>query len=168
MNRCIIYIMGVSGSGKTTIGKKLAERTGLPFFDGDDFHSATNKEKMKAGQPLTDDDRMGWLIRLNELAKEQMNKGGAVVACSALKKKYRDILSQGITEPVYWILLQGTFDQIRKRMEERKGHYMAPGMLSSQFEILEIPGDCITVDISKSPEVIVAEVMRELEQRSQS
>src|ERR1700680_4959576 len=133
MDRCIIYVMGVSGSGKTTIGKKLAAKIKFPFFDGDDFHTEANKEKMKAGHPLTDDDRAGWLKSINELAKAQMQKNGAVIVCSALKEKYRTILSTGITAPLFWIFLQGSFDQIKKRMEERKGHFMQPQMLSSQF-----------------------------------
>ncbi|HEY2722320.1 MAG TPA: gluconokinase [Chitinophagaceae bacterium] len=151
----IIYIMGVSGSGKTTIGKKLSQSTGIPFFDGDDFHSEANKEKMRAGHPLTDEDRAGWLTRINELAKEQMKKNGAIIACSALKEKYRTILSAGITVPLYWVFLQGSYAAIEKRMEERRGHYMKSKMLASQFETLEIPANAITIDISKSPDEIV-------------
>jgi carbohydrate kinase (thermoresistant glucokinase family) len=151
--------MGVSGSGKTTIGKKLAAEIKFPFFDGDDFHSKANKEKMKAGHPLTDDDRAEWLKSINEFAKDQMQKNGAVIACSALKEKYRNILSTGITAPLFWIFLQGSFDQIKKRMEERKGHFMQPQMLSSQFNTLEIPENAITTDISKSPDEIVEEII---------
>src|SRR6266700_2782944 len=106
MGPFIIYIMGVSGSGKTTIGKKLSERTNIPFFDADDFHSLANKKKMKAGDPLTDDDRAVWLTRINALAKEQMKKKGAIIACSALKEKYRIVLSGGIIIPVFWIFLR--------------------------------------------------------------
>jgi carbohydrate kinase (thermoresistant glucokinase family) len=123
MDRCIIYIMGVSGSGKTTIGKKLAAEIKFPFFDGDDFHTEAKKVKMKAGHPLTDDDRAGWLKSINELAKDQMQKNGAIIACSALKEKYRTILSTGITSPLFWIFLQGSFDQIKKRMEDHKCCY---------------------------------------------
>lgn len=155
MNPCIIYIMGVSGSGKTTIGKNLSAKINIPFFDGDDFHSAANKEKMHAGIPLTDDDREDWLKRLNELAKEHAKKIGAVIGCSALKDKYRTILSEGISVPLFWIFLQGSYDLIKKRMEERKGHFMPAELLRSQFDTLEVPKDAIVIDISKSPDEIV-------------
>ncbi len=162
MDRCIIYIMGVSGSGKSTIGKKLAKKISLPFFDGDDYHPAANREKMKSGIPLTDEDRGGWLIRINELAKKQMIKEGAVIACSGLKEKYRRILSAGVTIPFFWIFLQGSFDLIQKRMEERRGHFMPPKLLSSQFDSLETPKECVTIDISKNPEVIVETIIFEI------
>src|SRR5438477_2605489 len=139
MYRCIIFIMGVSGSGKSTIGKKLAIKIGFSFFDGDDFHPAPNKEKMKAGIPLTDEDRIEWLIRMNVLAKEQMKKEGAVIACSGLKEKYRSILSEGISIPFFWVFLQGDFELIQRRMEARTGHFMPATLLTSQFETLEIP-----------------------------
>ena len=102
----IIFIMGVSGSGKTTVGKLLHEQTGFPFFDADDFHPAANIEKMKAGVPLTDDDRAGWLRTLNALAKVHV-AAGAIIACSALKLKYREQLAQGLQQ-VQWIYLKGT------------------------------------------------------------
>src|SRR5688500_6248041 len=105
----VVYIMGVSGSGKSTIGHKLSVATGIPFFDADDFHPPENKEKMKAGQPLNDNDRKVWLKRINELAKEHSQKKGAIIACSALKEKYRIVLSGGIKSTVHWILLQGNF-----------------------------------------------------------
>ena len=94
MNR-IIYIIGVSGTGKTTTGKLLSQKTGIPFFDADDYHSAANKEKMKAGHPLNDDDRKEWLQEINKLALEQTKLQGAIIACSALKEKYRVVLSEG-------------------------------------------------------------------------
>ena len=155
MDRCIIFIMGVSGSGKTTIGKKLALRIGLPFFDGDDFHSPSNKEKMNRGIPLTDDARKEWLMLMNNAAMDQAKLAGAVIACSALKEKYRAILSAGITIPFYWVFLQGNFELIKKRMEERKDHFMPASLLSSQFDALQIPANCITIDISSSPDEIV-------------
>ncbi len=157
--------MGVSGSGKTTIGKKLSEKINMPFFDGDDFHPIANKEKMRSGIPLTDEDREGWLIRLNEKAKEESKKNGAIIACSALKEKYRTILSGGISVPVYWVFLQGSFDLIKKRMQERKGHFMPPSLLASQFDALEIPENAITVDISKSPGEIVESIFSEVNKR---
>lgn len=166
MNRSIIYIMGVSGSGKTTIGKKLAEKINLPFFDGDDFHPQANREKMKAGHPLNDEDRAGWLVIMNKLAIEQMKKDGAVIACSGLKEKYRAFLSGGIPGPVFWVFLKGSYDLIKKRMEERKGHFMPASMLSSQFETLEIPRKSITIDISNTPDEIVEKIISEIAEKN--
>jgi len=158
--------MGVSGSGKTTIGKKLSEKIDIPFFDGDNFHSEANKEKMRSGHPLTDNDRAAWLIRINEFAKEQMTRKGAIIGCSALKEKYRKVLSSGITSPLYWIFLKGTYELIKKRMEERKGHYMKANMLSSQFEALEVPRHAITIEISHPPDEIVEQIISEIGARS--
>ena len=162
----IIYIMGVSGSGKTTIGKELAEKMDMPFFDGDDFHPIANKEKMRSGIPLTDEDREGWLIAINRKAKEQEKKDGAVIACSALKEKYRKLLSKGISDSVYWVFLQGSFELIKERMQERKEHFMPPSLLASQFDTLEIPKNAIKADISKTPDEIVASIISEIKKRS--
>ena len=166
MTRCIIYIMGVSGSGKTTIGKKLAAKMGLPFFDGDDVHPPSNKEKMKLEIPLTDEDRKDWLVKMNQAAKDQAKLTGAIIACSALKEKYRAILSSGITIPLYWVFLQGSFELIKKRMEERKDHFMPAGLLSSQFDALQIPDNCITIDISNSPDEIVEMIISQIDIKS--
>jgi carbohydrate kinase (thermoresistant glucokinase family) len=166
MDRCIIFIMGVSGSGKTTIGKKLAARIGLPFFDGDDFHLPSNKEKMNRGIPLTDEDRKDWLIQMNNAAMNQAQLAGAVIACSALKETYRAILSSGITIPLYWVFLQGSFELIKKRMEERKDHFMPANLLSSQFDALQIPENCITIDISNSPDEIVEMIISQIDIKS--
>ena len=155
----IIYIMGVAGSGKSTTGIKLSEATAIPFFDADDFHPPANKEKMQAGNPLNDADRQDWLIKINELAKENSQKSGAIIACSALKEKYRKQLSEGITSPVYWILLQGSFGLIQERMKARKDHFMPAGLLQSQFETLETPGYAINIDIKKDPDEIVAAIL---------
>src|SRR5215468_12369164 len=144
--------MGVSGSGKTTIGKKLSGNTGLPFFDGDDLHPTTNVEKMRKGQPLDDTDRAEWLARVNEIAKEQMTNKGAIIACSALKKKYREVLTSGITISVFWVFLRGDFELIEGRMKSRTGHFFPATLLTSQFEALEIPPDAITVDIQDQPD----------------
>jgi len=154
--------MGVSGSGKTTVGKKLADRIGLPFFDGDDFHPVSNKEKMTAGIPLTDGDRQAWLNKMNEAAREHAKLSGAVFACSALKEKYRAVLSSGIEIPLYWVFLQGSFELIKERMEERKDHFMPPGLLSSQFADLEIPNNSITINITRRPEEIVDSIISQI------
>jgi gluconokinase len=165
MKARIIYIMGVSGSGKTTIGEKLAARLGFPFFDGDDFHSPSNKKKMNLGIPLTDEDRKDWLLQMNRAAREHA-KQGAVLACSALKEKYRTILSSGITIPLHWVLLQGSFEVIKKRMDERKDHFMPASLLSSQFDALEIPANCITNDISNNPDEIVEMIISRIESKN--
>ena len=154
--------MGVSGSGKTTIGKKLAERIGLPFFDGDDFHSPSNKEKMNKSIPLTDEDRKGWLLQMNQAAKDQAKLAGGVFACSALKEKYRKILASGITIPLYWIFLRGSFELIKKRMDDRKDHFMPANLLASQFDALEIPANSIMIDIEKDPDEIVERIISEI------
>lgn len=158
----VIYIMGVSGSGKTTIGLQLSASTGIPFFDGDDFHSAANKEKMRSGQPLNDEDRKGWLSGINEFAKEEMQKKGAIIACSALKEKYRTILSKGLEESVHWIFLQGDHKLISERIKARKDHFMPGSLLQSQFDALETPGNAILVKIDKSPEEIIKAIREAL------
>ena len=160
----IIYIMGVSGSGKTTVGMLVAEKTGIPFFDADDFHSSDNKEKMKAGQPLTDDDRKDWLNVLNKMAIMQASGEGAIIACSALKEKYRKVLTEGIKKPI-WIFLKGNFTQIYERLKNRKGHYMAADLLTSQFEILEVPFDAYTISIDKTPEEIAELICKDFDLR---
>lgn len=163
----IVYIMGVSGSGKSTIGRQLSAITGMPFFDGDDFHPPANKEKMKAGQPLNDDDRKDWLTRMNELAKEQSQQKGAIIACSALKEKYRKVLAEDIESHVKWVLLQGDFALIQKRMEARKGHYMPASLLQSQFDTLEQPGNAIVINIDNDPEEMVADILSQLKLAAQ-
>jgi|SRR5437764_11149000 len=163
MGAFVIYIMGVSGSGKTTVGKKLSAKTGLPFFDGDDFHSSSNRKKMQAGHPLNDEDRKAWLHRINELAKDQVKTGGAIIACSALKEKYREVLSMGISGSVIWIFLQGSYELIRKRLEARKDHFMPASLLASQFEALEVPSDALNIDIAIGPDQIVGKITAYLE-----
>ncbi len=153
--------MGVAGSGKTTIGKLLSAEMSLPFFDADDFHIIANKEKMKAGQPLTDDDRESWLTTLNQLALKQSTLAGAVIACSALKEKYRTTLSSDIEKPV-WIYLQGSFNLIQDRLNKRKDHFMPAKLLQSQFDSLEIPTNAFTADIENEPADIVAGILEYL------
>jgi carbohydrate kinase (thermoresistant glucokinase family) len=158
----IIYIMGVSGCGKTTIGKSLSVKTGLPFFDADDFHSHRNIEKMKAGIPLTDEDREDFLITINQVARTQMIMTGAIIACSALKKKYRTVLSDGISIPLFWVFLEGSYELILERLQTRPNHFMPPALLSSQFETLEPPEECIRIDISEKPDTIVETILAQL------
>lgn len=146
--------MGVSGSGKTTVGELLSQKTGIPFYDADDFHSAANKAKMQSGHPLTDDDRKEWLQKINQLAVEQQQLGGAIIACSALKEEYRHTLSKGLQKP-FWIFLNGSYDMIYQRIKSRTGHYMPASLLQSQFESLEIPKDAFKISIEKEPADIV-------------
>jgi gluconokinase len=147
----IYFVMGVSGSGKTTLGKALAQWLKIPFFDGDDFHPAENIARMSRGIPLQDADREGWLRRLNALAGEHTARG-AVIACSALKEHYRDLLAQGVERQVVWIFLKGTYDEISERLEKRKGHYMPPSLLRSQFDDLQPPARAIEIPVSASVE----------------
>ncbi len=136
----VFLVMGVSASGKTTLGKALAESFGIPYYDGDDFHPRANIEKMSAGIPLTDADRRGWLRSLNGIALKASKGGGAVIACSALKELYRDWLTSGLRpEQVQWIVLRGEFEEILKRIRDRKDHYMPASLLQSQFRTLEVP-----------------------------
>ena len=151
----VIFIMGTSGTGKSTIGKLLAEELSIPFFDGDDFHSKEHILKMASGASLNDDDRFGWLTRLNNLAKSQLNTNSCIIACSALKEKYRELLSQGIEKNVKWVFLNGTIDQVQERLKNREHHFMPITLLKSQFDILEVPNYALQIDIALSPEEIV-------------
>jgi gluconokinase len=150
----IVVLMGVSGAGKTTVGKLLSERLGWPLLDADDYHPPANIEKMRSGIPLTDDDRWPWLDRLNGLLKDKESRGESpLLACSALKRKYRDRLAAGCSD-LRWVYLKGSFELIESRLKARKGHYMKAGLLESQFAALEEPSDAITADISAAPEAI--------------
>ncbi|MDC6388326.1 gluconokinase [Maribacter sp. PR1] len=155
----IIYVMGVSGSGKSTVGKLLAENLGWSFFDGDDYHPNANIEKMANGTPLNDLDREDWLKTLNHLAKTYKGQG-AVIVCSALKSKYRQQLKDGIENECRFLYLKGTLQQISKRLQARQNHFMPPGLLQSQFETLEEPSNAITLSIAKTPEKIVAQAIK--------
>lgn len=157
-----LIVMGVSGCGKSTIGRLLAERLGWPFYDGDDFHPSVNIAKMSQGIPLDDVDRAGWLDTLTALIRENLQAGrSGVLACSALKQRYRDQLNVDPAQ-VKFIYLKGSYALIKARMQSRPGHYMKPGMLDSQFATLEEPRDTITVEIDRAVEEVVDEVMRRL------
>jgi gluconokinase len=139
--------MGVSGSGKSTIGEPLAERLGWPFFDADEFHPPANVAKMASGTPLTDDDRWPWLALLNAKLKGEKN---AVLACSALKQSYRDALATGLAD-CRFVHLRGSIELIRARLAERQHRYMPASLLDSQFATLEPPAGAIEVDIAHAP-----------------
>jgi 6-phosphogluconate dehydrogenase len=135
----IIIVMGVSGSGKTTVGKALASELDMPFYDADDFHPKKNIAKMKKGIPLQDLDRKSWLETLSgNLAKWEVENGG-VLACSALKEMYRVVLNSGVNNGITWLYLYGRSELIRERLASRKGHYFKPNLLSSQLADLEPP-----------------------------
>jgi len=155
--------MGVTGVGKTTVGKLLADKTGWPLHDADNYHSAANVEKMRAGIPLTDDDRWPWLDRLNALLRAAEARGeSAILACSALKQRYRDRLQQGLRD-VRWVHLKGDMALIRSRLEQRKGHYMNPALLQSQFDALEAPLDALIIDVDDEPAALAQQVLLALE-----
>ncbi len=156
----IVILMGVSGSGKTTVGQLLAKELGWKFFDADDFHSMANKAKMSRGEALNDSDRADWLMSLRELLNQNIEaKQSIALACSALKQKYRDTLQ--INREVHFVYLRGSYQQIEARMEERKHYYMKANMLKSQFDALEEPSDALIVDIAQKPEEIVTIIQKE-------
>ena len=161
-NQKVLVVMGVSGTGKTTIGKMLAHKLDIPFFDGDDFHPESNVEKMSAGIPLEDEDRMEWLQTLNKLAKEHRSSG-AIIACSALKEYYREILKEEMEDDIVFIFLEGSFQLIKNRIEQRKGHFMPMALLQSQFDTLEVPKKAITVSVDQTPAELVAQVLKKLQ-----
>ena len=155
----LILIMGVSGSGKTTVGELLGKQIGLPFYDGDDFHPAANVAKMAAGIPLTDADRAGWLATLATNLGQWGQTTGAVVACSALKEAYRQTLQAGAGQPLHWVFLDGTPELLRSRIEGRQGHYMKANMLDSQLADLEKPTYGLRLDVKDTPEQLVAQTV---------
>ena len=158
----IVVVMGVSGSGKTTIGTALAERLGWPYLDGDDWHPPGNVAKMSAGAPLTDEDRWPWLDRLNaELRAREAKGDSAVLACSALKQAYRDRLARGLAN---WklVFLHGSFDLLRSRIQERKHRYMPASLLQSQFAVLEPPTNAIAIDVAEPPQGCVERILAAL------
>ena len=157
----MIVVMGVSGCGKTSVGRELAWSLKLPFYDADDFHPLSNIEKMKSGVPLTDHDRTPWLQGLASEMQDWNDDGGAVLACSALKEEYRQLLSTN-TE-IQWVYLAASFDVIYERMTQRD-HFMKPEMLRSQFETLEVPNYGIQVTSEPSLKDTVDKILSLLEQ----
>ncbi len=155
----VIVLMGVSGSGKTTIGRALADTLRWRFSDADDFHSAANVAKMRSGIALTDEDREPWLRAIRAAIEQwQRDEPGHVLACSALKERYRGILGQNDPE-VRFVYLQGGIDLISQRLKERKNHFFNPALLRSQLDALEVPGDALVVDISKEPDEILRTIL---------
>lgn len=153
--------MGVAGSGKTTIGQLLASRLNCLFLDGDSLHPQSNIDKMTRGIPLTDADREPWLAAIHSRILESVGRNeNLIVACSALKQKYRDTLSCDV--PITWAYLKGTADLILARLQSRSHHFMKPAMLASQMADLEEPTSAIVVDIAASPDAAVQQILSAL------
>ncbi|QFY59139.1 gluconokinase [Rhizobium grahamii] len=161
-----VIVMGVSGSGKTSIAEKLAELLGVGFVEGDRLHPASNVEKMSKGIPLTDDDRMPWLDLIGDAMKASIASGqGIVVSCSALKRIYRDRLRNAVGGNLFFVYLSGSRELLTRRMGERKGHFMPLSLLESQLATLEVPtgeAGVVTVDIDDTIDGIVATALRDL------
>lgn len=158
----IVILMGVTGSGKTTIGQRLAKDVNWVFHDGDDFHPPANVDKMRRGIPLTDEDRAPWLAALEHLIRDLIMQGqSAVISCSALKQSYRDRLAANRDEVVF-VYLKGDYRLARERLLSRKGHFMKADLLASQFDALEEPEGVLTVDFAQEPDVIVGQIRQAL------
>jgi gluconokinase len=154
----IVVVMGVTGAGKTTVGQRLAAALGAEFVDADDYHPPENVAKMRAGTPLDDADRGPWLARLNALLRERAARGaGVVLACSALKAAYRRTLLDALPD-ARLAFLRGSRELIAARLAARRGHYMNPALLDSQFAALEAPEDAIVVDAEGTPEALAAAI----------
>ncbi len=162
MNQPIFLVLGVSGSGKTTVGQLLAARLGRPFYDADDFHSAANVAKMASGHPLTDADRHDWLATLAAGIGAWERADGAVLACSALKEAYRQTLQTGAQGPINWVFLDPDPAVLRARLEGRTGHYMKAAMLDSQLATLEKPTYGLRLTDDVPPEALVAQIVARL------
>jgi gluconokinase len=157
----IIVVIGVAGSGKTTVGAMLADAMTCAFLEGDSLHSKENIDKMSHGMPLTDGDRAPWLSAIHARILDAVERGqDLVVACSALKQSYRSVLAEGV--PIIWVYLNGSAELIRSRLRGRPGHFMKADMLASQFAALEKPSDAVVVDVSAPPGAVVAQILAEL------
>lgn len=157
-----IFIIGVSGTGKTTIAMQLSNKLAVQYLEGDDYHPNKNIEKMRSGQPLNDEDRQSWLENLNsEAIRMSNNNQDVVITCSALKEKYRKILTHNLNTEINWVYLKGSFDLIKSRMEKRN-HFMPAALLQSQFDILEEPQSAIVVDVTNPIEIIINQIIKEI------
>lgn len=161
----VYVIMGVCGCGKSTVGKILAERLKLPFYDGDDFHTEASIAKMSSGQSLSDADRKPWLNLIGKNIQEWNNTTGAVIACSALRAIYREWLLEENTDGVQFVYLNGSRELLIKRLSERKGHFMNPSLLDSQLKLQEIPEDAINVSIDTDPQNIADMIFKKIKER---
>jgi len=164
----VVIIWGVAGVGKTTIGELLAQELGWKFYDADDFHSAANIDKMQRGIPLTDEDRQPWLETLRKVIEQSLAENdNAVLACSALKQKYRDRLR--VSEQVKFVFLRGSRDRIAEQLKRRRGHFVDPKLLDSQFADLEEPKSsehAVMVELGDDPPELVQKIKASLRERS--
>ena len=159
----VILVMGVAGAGKTTIGRCLADELGWQFSDGDDFHPAANIEKMRQGQALTDADRQPWLERMHSAIVDRITRNQpAVLACSILKARYREIIEAGCNHHIRLVYLKGTMNVFRERLAHRVEHFMPQELLASQFAILEEPADALVVNAALPPHEIVRQIRDQL------
>lgn len=159
----VIVLMGVTGSGKTTVGEQLAQQLGWAYYDADDFHPEANVRKMASGAPLTDEDRWPWLETLSAAIGQWLcAEQGAILGCSALKQSYRDILVRG-RSGVQIVHLKGSKTLIAQRLKTRQHRYMPASLLDSQFATLEEPRDALSVDIGPSPAAIAATIRTALQ-----
>lgn len=160
----IVIVFGVSGAGKTTVGKLLARGLGWRFIEADDFHPTANVEKMRNGRPLTDEDRWPWLDDLRKQIKKSLNAGeNTVLACSALKRAYRDRLR--MSDKVKFVFLCGDYSLIKQQLRGRRGHFMDPELLQSQFDDLEEPqpdANALKIQLGRTPQDIVEEIQTKL------
>ena len=157
----IILLMGVTASGKSTVGKRLALELGWRFLEGDDFHSPENVEKLRQGEPLNDEDRKPWLEAIRGAIGTAIDRGeNAVIACSALKKPYRRMLQ--VSEQVIFVYLKATIPLIQERLKRRVGHFMNPNLIQSQFDALEEPEDGLQIDAGSTPAKIVQVIRNKL------
>lgn len=160
----IAIVMGVSGAGKSTVAKAMVAATGWNFAEGDDYHSAANRQKMQSGTPLTDADRAPWLDALHEVLSGWAARGeNGVMTCSALKEKYRETLAAGLPAGSYrFVLLEAPKDELKKRLEARAGHFMNPDLLDSQIATLEVPKDALRIENIGSPEELAQKILDQL------
>jgi gluconokinase len=160
----IVILMGVTASGKSTIAAELVHLTGWSFAEGDDYHSAANKQKMHAGAPLTDEDRAPWLASLHNVIVDWVRDGkNGIMTCSALKQAYRDVLTKDIPQGICrFVLLSPPFAVLEERLKERSGHFMNPDLLKSQLDTLELPKDALRIDAAGSPSSIAQNILRQL------
>jgi gluconokinase len=164
MTGTVVVLVGVSGAGKTTVGRALAQALQFPFYEGDDYHSPTNRAKIHAGVALTDADRDPWLKAIRTLIDNVLaGQGDAVIACSALKRAYRDALRQ---PGVLFVYLKVPVAELRTRLENRTGHFAGPALLDSQLQTLEEPRHAILIEADRSVDEIVADIVRQMPSRA--